>query len=281
MDFARHERWPGDGIELHVALAGTGPPVVLLHGFPESHATWRKQVPALVAAGFTVVAPDLRGYGASDKPHGIGAYRMGHLVADVAAVIQRTGAPRAHVVGHDWGGVVAWAFAATRPELVHRLAILNAPHAGRYARRMLRPPQLQRSPYVFFFQLPFLPERALAADDYASVRRAFRRGPRVKGAFSEALIQEFVDGLKQPYARTAALNYYRAGRRLGGLRTGAVSAPTLVLWGLDDPALDRTLLDDFPALAPDLRIHRYDGVAHWIQNEIPDEVNARLVEHFS
>ena len=276
--FDRHERWRADGVDLHVATAGDGPPVLLLHGFPESHVTWRKQVAALVTAGFTVVAPDLRGYGASDKPRGLAAYRLDRLVADAAALIRATGAPRVPVVGHDWGGVIAWALAGVHPELVEKLVILNAPQAAAYAQRMWRPPQLLRSTYVLFFQLPLLPERALRQNDYAAVRRMFRRGPRRPGAFDDAVVDAFVDGLRQPYATTAALNYYRAGRRLRGLRTGPVRAPTLVLWGEADVALDRSLPDDFPGIAADLRVVRYPDVAHWIQNEIPDEVNARLVE---
>ena len=162
----RHERvTAGGGVTLHVVRAGAeGPAVVLLHGFPEFWYSWRHQIDPLVDAGFSVVAPDLRGYNLSDRPREVGAYRLDHLVEDVAAVMRATGRARAHVVGHDWGGVIAWALAGAHPELVDKLVIMNAPHARSYVetvRRSLR--QMLRSWYVLFFQLPLLPERALAA----------------------------------------------------------------------------------------------------------------------
>lgn len=281
--FDAHERWPGaDGVMLHVATAGAGPPVLLLHGFPESHLTWRKQVRPLVEAGFKVVVPDLRGYGGSDKPRGLDAYRLRPLVDDVAALVRATGAGRAHVVGHDWGGVIAYAFAGAHPDLVDRLAILNAPHTGVYLREMLRPPQLLRSWYVALIQLPFVPERAIARADFGSLRTMFRRAPAKPGAFDEATIDAFVDGLKQPGALAAALAYYRAARRPSSTALGAkarIEAPTLVLWGELDFALDVRLLDGLDRYVEDLRIVRYFDVAHWIQNEIPEEVSRRLIEH--
>ncbi|HEX2167325.1 MAG TPA: alpha/beta hydrolase [Longimicrobiales bacterium] len=162
-----------DGVNLHVARRGTGPPVVLLHGFPENWTSWRHQMAPLAEAGFTVLAPDLRGYNDSGAPEGLEPYAIDHLVSDVAAIVQSTPQGRAHIVGHDWGGIIAWHFAAAHPELTGSLAILNAPHPSVFLRRVRRPPQLFRSWYAAFFQLPVLPEAALRAFDFAAIRRLF------------------------------------------------------------------------------------------------------------
>src|SRR5205814_3804374 len=145
-------------MKLNVIESGSGPLVVLLHGFPEFWYSWRKQIPALAEAGFHVVAPDMRGYNLSDKPHGVGAYRTHILARDVATLIARYGAQRAHVVGHDWGAVIAWTFAMAYPDGLDRLAVLNVPHPIVSIRALRSLAQLRRSWYVFFFQLPYLPE---------------------------------------------------------------------------------------------------------------------------
>lgn len=277
----RHERVRGaGGVELHVARAGQGAPVILLHGFPEHWWSWRHQIPALVGAGFSVLAPDLRGYNLSDRPTRRDAYHLRHLVDDVAALVRATGQPRAHVVGHDWGGVIAWAFAGEYPELLERLVILNAPHLRLYSDRLWYPPQLLRSWYVGFFQLPWLPEQALAAGDYQAIRRMFRDVPARKGAFTEAEIDRFVEPLRQPGALTAALDYYRANLAPGAMRIGRearTGAETLVLWGERDPALVTELLDGIREVAPRARVVRFPDVGHWIQSEVPAEVNRALV----
>jgi epoxide hydrolase 4 len=276
----RHERTRGDGVELHVARAGEGPPVILLHGFPENWRSWKHQMPALVDAGFSVHVPDLRGYNLSEIPAGRDAYRMPHLVEDVAALVRATGQPRAHIVGHDWGGIVAWQFATAHAELTDRLVILNAPHPALYARAVRRPPQLLLSWYVFFFLLPFLPERALAASDYAAVRRIFTRRPARPGTFSEEDASAYVEGLARPGALRAALNYYRAnvGRRdFGGGHRAPIGSETLVIWGERDGALSPVLLDGLERHVTRLRIHRIPDASHWVQNEAPAEVNRALV----
>jgi pimeloyl-ACP methyl ester carboxylesterase len=278
----RHERVAGGDVALHVVRAGEGPAVVLLHGFPEFWYSWRHQIEPLVAAGFSVGAPDLRGYNLSDRPSDVGAYRLDRLVEDVAAVIRSTGRPRAHVVGHDWGGVIAWALAASRPELVDKLVIMNAPHTRLYVetlRRNLR--QVLRSWYVLFFRLPALPERALAAGNYAAIRRMLKRYPAERGAFSDADVERYVEAISRPGALRAGLNYYRANATGRGLRLGysaRTDAETLVIWGEKDPALVPELLDGLERVAPRVRVHRMPEVSHWVQSEAPDEVNRTLIE---
>ena len=273
-------RIAGDGVELSVTTAGAGPPVVLLHGFPENARSWRHQIPALAREGFSAWAPDLRGYGQSDRPTGIAAYRLRHLTADVAALVAATGFPRAHIVGHDWGGIIAWTFAGQYPELVDRLVIMNAPHMKIYERKVWRSSQFFRSWYVGMFLLPRIPEALLSARDFAVMRRAFRAEAGVHNPFSPRDIEEYVTPLREPGALTAALNYYRANVFSHDIRAAAsaiVSAPTLVLWGDKDKALGTTLLEGLNEVAPHVRIRRFPEVGHWIQNEAPDQVNELLL----
>lgn len=270
-----------EGVRLHVARSGSGPAVVLLHGFPEFWYSWRHQIPALVDAGFSVVAPDLRGYNLSDKPPGRGSYRLEHLVRDVAAIARSTGQKRVHVVGHDWGGILAWTFASQHRDLVDRLVIMNAPHLGRFSEVVRRPPQIFRSWYLLLFQFPRIPERAIAARNYAAIRSLFRDKPAVEGAFSRDDIARYVEAISRPGALTAALNYYRALRLPGASRIGRrarTDAETLVIWGEQDPALTIGLLDGLERYAPRLRVHRIPHAGHWIQSEAPAEVNSVLKE---
>ena len=235
-----HRRVRGAGVDLHVATLGTRTPVILLHGFPENWRSWRHQMPALAAAGFAAWAPDLRGYNLSGRPPRRAEYHLRLLVDDVAALVRATGHERAHVVGHDWGGIVAWSFAGAYPELLHKLAVVNAPHLRVFARKVRRPPQLFRSWYIALFQLPGLAERLLAARDFAALRHMFGRMPAARGAFPPDEIERYVEAMRPPGALTAALNYYRALAREPDGATQAVRArsvaETLVIWGERDPA---------------------------------------------
>ncbi|PWT81795.1 MAG: epoxide hydrolase [Blastocatellia bacterium] len=277
----RHKRIQADGVALHVAVAGEGPPVVLLHGFPENWTSWRHQFPALVQAGFSVWAPDLRGYNLSDRPAGRAAYHLRHLIDDVAAVVRATGAPRAHIVGHDMGGVIAWTFAGHRPPLVDKLVILNAPHPQIYLKKVRRPPQMFKSWYVLFFQVPRLPELALSARNFSAVRDMFVRMPFRPNAFADADVDQYIRAISSPGALTAALNYYRANLRSESVhlaRSARIAADTLVIWGDHDPALDNSLLDGLDHVVPGVQIHRIADSGHWVQNEVPDEVNRVLID---
>jgi epoxide hydrolase 4 len=270
-----------DGVELHVAVAGDGPPVVLLHGFPENWWSWHHQFDPLVRAGFSVWAPDLRGYNLSDKPAAREAYHLRHLVADVAAIVRATGYLRAHIGGHDWGGVVAWIFADRHPDLVDKLVIFNAPHPKIYFEKVWRPAQILKSWYVVFFLLPWLPERTMSARNFALVRQIFKRAPARRDAFSDDDIEQYVRALSQPGALTAALNYYRANVRSDAIalgRSARIAADTLVIWGERDPALTVGLLDGLETVAPRVQVHRIPDAGHDVQNEAPQEVNQVLMD---
>jgi epoxide hydrolase 4 len=277
----QHRRVRGDGIDLHVAVAGSGVPVVMLHGFPEHWRSWRKQLGPLSRAGYSVWMPDMRGYHWSDRPRARAAYHLRHLVADVVALVRETGCPRAHIVGHDWGGNVAWTFARCHPELVDRLVICNAPHMRIYVEKVRQPSQLIKSWYVLFFQLPRLPELVLAARDFRIVRGMFTRWPARRGAFTTEDVDANVRALSTPGALRAAIEYYRANFRSDAValaRSGTIQPDTLVLWGERDPALTVGLLEGLDRVAPRVHVTRLRDAGHWIQNEAPVEVNGALIE---
>jgi pimeloyl-ACP methyl ester carboxylesterase len=258
--------------------------VVLLHGFPEDARTWKHQVPALVAAGFSVLVPDQRGYHRSDRPTHEGAYHIRHLVADVEAILRATERGRAHLVGHDWGGIVAWTVAGVHPGLIDKLVIMNAPHMDIYhARVRALSRQTLRAWYVGLFRMPWLAERILSAGNFRAVRDVFRRGP-ARPAFSEPDIEGYIDALARPGALTAALRWYRDNAAADAarlMRSARTQAPTLVIWGEQDTALGLDLLDGLERVAPDLRIHRIPDAGHWVQNEAPEEVNRVLIDFLS
>ena len=276
-----HERIRGDGLSLHVARAGSGPAVVLLHGFPENWRSWTHQIHALASAGFSVLAPDLRGYNESDRPAHRSAYHLRHLVADVVALVQATGQVRAHIAGHDWGGIVAWTFGGAHPDLLDRLVILNAPHLDLYFQCVRRPSrQWLRSWYTLFFRVPRLPEFALAAWSFRALRAELRRSTEAP-AFSDEEVDAYMTALARPGALTAALNWYRENAAADAIhlaRSARIAAPTLVIWGERDPALGVELLDGLERVAPDVRVLRLPRVGHWVQNEAPDVVNRAMTD---
>lgn len=270
-------------VRLHYVEAGQGPLVLLLHGFPEFWFGWRGQIGPLAAAGFRVVAPDLRGYNLSGKPDGVRAYATERLARDVRDLIRERGESAAFVAGHDWGGVIAYTLAARHPEVVRRLAILNAPHPRHMARTLLRrPDQLLRSAYALFFQAPWLPERVLRAGDWRILRAGLVRSAR-DGAFTSKDLARYVEAWSQPGAATAMLRYYRAAVHglPGAAKPGQVTAPTRVVWGERDPALRPSLAepsrDDVPGLERVIRLE----ASHWVQHDEPERVAELLIEFFS
>jgi pimeloyl-ACP methyl ester carboxylesterase len=261
-----------------------GEPVVLLHGFPELSHSWRHQMPALAEAGYHAVAPDLRGYGRSDRPAAVDAYAAPKLVGDVAGLIRALGHESAHVVGHDWGGGLAWALAGNAPDMVRSLTILNAP-VGPVSARLRRedPDQRAKSWYMLLFQFTGVAETWLAADDFANLR-AFVFDTAAEGTFPEEDREVFVDALRRDGALTAALNWYRANMPPASwLRDPpdppSVSVPTLVIWGEADAYMDPVLLTrSASTVTGPLRVERLPNVSHWVQQEAPERVNALLLD---
>jgi epoxide hydrolase 4 len=274
-------RLPANGIALHTVLTGPadGPLVILLHGFPEFWYGWRHQLASLAAAGLRVAAPDQRGLNLSDKPGGIAAYRLDILADDVLALADALGHRRFAVVGHDWGGVIAWHLAGRNPERVSRAVVLNAPHPAtlrRYAAH--HPRQLAKSWYVAYFQLPLLPELSLRAGNFQILQRVLRQ-TSAAGAFSEADLRLYREAWRRPGALTAALNWYRALRHRGAAPAPVpIRVPLRVIWGERDALLESGLADAALALCERGEIVRLPRVSHWLQHEAAGEVNRLLIE---
>ena len=283
-DSIRHGYAQVGDVRLHYAECGGGDRlVVLLHGWPECWYSWRHQLRAL-GTRFRVVAPDMRGFNLSDKPARVDDYRLNRLVDDVTGLIRHLGAREAAVVGHDWGAAVAWAVAQQYPDYVSKLAALQVPPPAVWAKN-LSLGQLLRSWYMFFFQLPKLPEWWIARQDFAALEKMMRSSAR-PGTFNAADIAVYKSALREPGALTAGLNYYRANvRALIKLRPDAsghkaqerVRVPTLFIFGERDlaiiPETVRGVEDYVDAPYRELRLAR---ASHWVQQEYAAEVNAAL-----
>lgn len=274
------------GLNMRVARAGSGPLVVMLHGFPECWYSWRHQLRAL-APRFECVAPDLRGYGETDAPRGVENYALDLLIGDVAELIEAMGRKRAVVVGHDWGGAIAWATALKRPELVERLVVMNCPHPAKFRAALPRNVrQMLRSWYILFFQIPWLPDALLRASNAAAVARAFRETAVQKQAFTESDLEQFRRAFRNPYTATAGLNYYRSLFRSAVLRPREadawierrIAAPTMLIWGEQDVALGKELTYGMePLFEGPFELHYVADSGHWVQQEKPEVVNGHLL----
>jgi epoxide hydrolase 4 len=287
MSDLRHGYAELDTVRLHYVEAGAGPLVVLLHGFPEFWFGWRDQIDALAAAGFRVVAPDMRGYNLSSKPAGVGSYALPLLTADVRDLIAERGGGEdgARLVGHDWGGLVAWATAANHPASITRLAILSMPHPQRMLEGLRTARQLRKSWYILGFQLPWLPERLLGLRRFEALRRPLEHDARA-GAFSPADIDRYVEAWSQPGALTAMLGYYRATIRARLKRESEqlapVTAPTLVIWGEHDRHLGAELAQPHARDVPNLeRVVRIPTASHWVAHDEPELVSRLLIDFFA
>ncbi|GIW43051.1 MAG: hydrolase [Candidatus Binatia bacterium] len=279
----RHRKLTADGLDFHLAELGSGPNLALcLHGFPECWYSWRYQMPLLAQLGFRVWAPDLRGYGGSARPARVGDYAIEHLMSDVARFIDASRAETCVLIGHDWGALIAWYFAMRRLRPLDALVILNVPHPA-IVERVMWGRQLLRSWYVFFFQLPWLPELVLAAFDYRAIKDAFLRMARKPSCFPPEVIQVYRDYAAQPGALTAMVNYYRALARGGARRQRQlgyppIDVPTLMIWGEEDDALGKETTYGTDRFVRSLELHYLPGVSHWVQQEAPDQVNAILAD---
>lgn len=275
-----------NGIRMRVRVAGspTSKKLALcLHGFPESSYSWRYQMKLLADLGYRVWAPDLRGYGETDKPSRVSAYRIQDLVLDVAGLIDAANAEEVVLIAHDWGGVVAWHFALRRLRKIDRLVVMNIPHPRRMAQALAKlGPQIRRSWYIFLFQLPFLPERYLARNDYQAIKAAFVGMAVDRSRFPEAVLREYRDAAAKPGAIRGMLSYYRAAVRYRvSARYPRLETPTLLIWGEDDTALGKELTDGTDELVRDLTLRFVPRCSHWVQQEAPEVVNAMLVDWLS
>lgn len=255
----------------------------MLHGFPEFWFGWRAQIPALVGAGFRLLIPDQLGYNLSGRPRTIADAGLDPLADDVIAMIEAVGETRARVVGHDWGGAVAWWLANRDPARVERLAILNVAHHAAMSRAYRTSwRQRLRSSYIAFFQLPRLPELWLSLANYAPLAAMMRLSAR-RGTFSDEEMAAYREAWRQPGALTGMLAWYRALRyaRPARLASPRITVPTLILWGLRDAAFEPSLARESLALCDDGRLERFPEATHWVQHEESERVNTHLVDFLS
>jgi len=272
-----HDYLLASGAHLHVVRSGpaAGPPVILLHGFPEFWYGWRHQIPFLARAGYRVWAPDQRGYNLSEKPQPVAAYNLDVLAADVVALIRATGRHRVHLVGHDWGAAVAWWVAIKYPDLLERLVILNVPHPivmARHTRQSAE--QIARSWYIFFFQIPRLPELLFRAGGYRFGLEMMKVSSR-PDTFTGDDLQQYRRAWARPGALTAMINWYRATRQTSTARLPSlrVTTPTLIIWGAHDVALSRPLAPKSLEMCDDGRLIVVEEATHWVQHDEPARVN--------
>jgi len=279
----QHQFVQANGLRFHVATCGDGDRLALcLHGFPECWYSWRYQLPLLARLGYRAWAPDLRGYGQTDRPPHREDYAIERLLDDVAGLIDAAQARSTLLLAHDWGAVIAWYFAMRRLRPLERLVIMNVPHPAVMDRVIRMPKQMARSWYALFFQLPKLPELLLGARHQRAIGDAFRNSAIDKRRFPDAVLQVYRDNAAAPGALTAMLNYYRALVRGGGAdrqrRLGypIIDTPTLMIWGEEDVALCKDTTYGTDAHVRDLTLRYLPNVSHWVQQEAPETVNAML-----
>jgi pimeloyl-ACP methyl ester carboxylesterase len=270
-------------VRLHVKIAGPPgrPVVVLLHGFPEFWYGWHRQIEPLAAAGFRVIVPDQRGYNLSSKPSGVAAYALPELVSDVIAIADHLGQDKIFLAGHDWGAAVAWSAALLQPQRISKLAVLNVPHPSvmrKFLSTSLR--QFVRSWYMFFFQLPWLPEGLFSAANFRLGTRSLLRSSR-EGTFSEENLAQYRAAWSQPGALTAMVNWYRALFRIRvRFPDRTVLVPARILWGERDAFLLAEMAHESLRYCANAELFTFANATHWLQHEEPARVSELLIDFF-
>ena len=277
-----------NGVTLHVVLAGpaNGKPLVFLHGFPEFWFAWRRQIDHFASSGYRVIIPDQRGYNLTDKPAGIASYSLDLLAKDVVGILDSMTTSKAFVVGHDWGACVTWYLAARYSHRVSRTAMLSVPHPRVFIRNLImNPAQLRRSWYVFFFQLPWLPEFVLRRRDWAPLVRVLRdTSPR--GVFSEAELEQYKQSWARKGALTGMLNWYRAALLRPSKvsldpKASRVTVPVLLIWGRKDQFVGEAMARESLHYCDNGHVEIVETASHWIQHEQPAKVNMLLTQFFA
>ncbi len=251
-------------ITLNVQRMGAGPPVLLLHGFPDSLALWREVAPRLVAAGHEVIVPDLRGYGESDAPVGRREYSMDRILADLLGLLAALGIQEpVHVVGHDWGAVVAWSLALAHPARVRSIVVVSVGHPREYALAGLE--QKRKGMYTVYWQLKGIAESSLSRDDFAGLRHWARHHPDVAACIRD---------MSRPGRLTAGLNWYRANLASAVFgRWPNCTVPTLGIWSSGDHCLaEDQMKRSARRMSAPWRYERIDGAAHWLPLEEPGRI---------
>lgn len=266
-----------------IAGAGNSKVAILLHGFPETNFSWRFQIPFLASLGYEVYAPNLRGYGQSSKPVGVQNYSIDKLTDDVAGLIDKVANGRQiTLIGHDWGAAVAWAFAIMKKRPIEHLINMNVPHPAKMREGLRTWKQIKKSWYIFFFQIPWLPEQRLLANEGEAIAKMFRGSCSDKNNFTDEVCDVYRKNVLIPGNLTAMINYYRAAfRALMAKSTGALpilKTPTLLIWGDADIALGIELTEGYETLVQNFTLKKLSGISHWVQQEAPNEVNNLIGE---
>lgn len=274
-----------NGLSFEVDSCGSGEKLALfLHGFPESKYSWRFQMPLMARLGYTAWAPNLRGYGRTSRPEGRESYRIEALCDDVVGLIDAARAKGitgpVTLIMHDWGGIIGWTFALKKLRPLDKIIVLNIPHPSLFASGLRNFAQLKKSWYVFFFQLPWLPEKMMTAQGARAIGNAFYNMAIDKSRFPESVLDEYRKNALLPGAMTAMINYYRANFRgtppVEWTDPPLITTPTLMIWGTEDSALGKELTYGTQALVPNLTLRYLPQVSHWVQQEAPEAVNAMM-----
>lgn len=278
----RTEYVKANGLTFEVDQCGEGEKfALLLHGFPEHSYSWRYQLPLLAELGYTAWAPNMRGYGKSSRPKGVRSYTIDHLWDDVSGLIDAKGASNTTLIAHDWGAIIAWTYAMAKLRPLERLVIMNVPHPAA-GNKNVSWQQLKKSWYIFFFQIPRLPEWGLTRNDAQAVGEAFRGMAIDKTRFPDEVCDVYRRNILQPGAATAMVNYYRGlfrtrkMREMNGGNPPMIDIPTMMVWGEEDSALGKELTYGTDEFVRDLTIRYLPNVSHWVQQEAPEKVNLYL-----
>ena len=286
-DIYEHHFIKTNGITLHVVMAGPedGPPIFLLHGFPEFWYGWHNQILFLAEQGYRVIVPDQRGYNLSDKPKGISAYHLDYLVGDIVGLMNVLGYETVFLAGHDWGAAVAWWLAVKYPERLRKMVIMNVPYPTMMVQavRDRNWQQMRKSWYIYTFQLPWLAERGFRKMNEGNGRNILLRISK-KETFSEQDLALYKEAWRKPGAVTGMINWYRAGlRAFFSIETpaeGTIQVPTRMLWGEKDKALGKELALPSIALCANGELITFPNATHWLQHDEADAVNQHLVDFF-
>jgi len=282
-DSRQHKYLITNTVCLHYVTQGEGKLMLFLHGFPEFWYSWRYQIPEF-AQDYQVVAVDLRGYNDSNKPQGIKNYTVEKLERDILGLIQGLGYESCILVGHDWGGGIAWSFTHHYPDKIEKLIVMNCPHPARLVQVLQKSPrQILKSAYIAFFQLPLLPELLFQWNDYQLLADAFRKTTFDKNVFASEDLEHYKNAAAKPGALTAMLNYYRALPQSLSKQSywQPLEMPTLLIWGEDDPFLGQELNDHLEAYVKNLQVKYIANCSHWVQQEKPGRVNQAMREFLS
>ena len=278
----RTEFVSANGLSFEVDRCGVGDKLAIcLHGFPEHSFSWRYQLPMLAQAGYEVWAPNLRGYGGSSRPQRVSDYDIDWLMEDIAVLIDASGHQAVVLIGHDWGAIIAWQFAIEKRRPLDKLIICNVPHPGPFKKALGNGfSQLRKSWYIFFFQIPWLPEFILGLNGAQAIGDMFRKTCVDPSMFPTEVTSVYQKNASQPGALKAMINYYRAlvrnRKRIEERGLPTIDVPTLMIWGEEDVALNKEATYGTEEFVSDFRIRYLPGVSHWVQQEAPEQVNAMI-----